>query len=96
MNEDQIAEVGIDEAGSLYVRPVTKAFPYIYREAMEVGWDPANRRLFGPKPREWSYADWFRQITRAAREQSTVLRITPATVWTNVSEQLRREIEAVG
>jgi len=40
MVEDEIAEVGIDHDGRLYVRPTGHSFPYIYRAAKEVSWDP--------------------------------------------------------
>lgn len=52
MRTDTIVAVGIDEDGSLWVRPATATFPYIYREAMGVHWDAGRRRLFSPKPRE--------------------------------------------
>jgi hypothetical protein len=32
-------------------------------------WDPWGQFLYSPKPREWSYAKWFQQITAAAGEQ---------------------------
>ncbi len=94
MNIDEITEVGIAEDGSLYVTPASARFPLIYREAMEVGWDVSARRLTTPKPREWSYVDWFRQIIRAARAQGVDLQLTRATKWTNVPCVLRREMEA--
>ncbi|WP_162806807.1 hypothetical protein [Sphingosinicella terrae] len=96
MNTDTIAEVGIDEEGRLYVRPSTHAFQQIWRAAMEVNWDESERRLFGPRPREWSYVDWFRQIVAApADEYGTRLSLTPETAWTNVPASLRAEIEAL-
>jgi hypothetical protein len=91
---DQIAEIGIDVGGSLYVKPRNERFLYIYREAMEVHWDVHNRRLYSPKPRDWSYFRWYRQILAAAKEQGTVLEITAETVWTDIPEPLRIEIES--
>ena len=67
--------------GRLLVRPKVCTFPYIYRAAMEVGWDPDNRALFSPKPREWSYLRWFQQIVAAAADEYGVrLVVTPYTV----------------
>jgi hypothetical protein len=94
MQQDEIAEVGIDERGRLYVRPATSTFPYIWREAMEVHWDVSGAFLHSPVPREWSYADWYRQIVSAAQEQAWELRLTPRTRWTNVPEEVRVAITA--
>jgi hypothetical protein len=69
MGTDSIGEIAIDEVGRLCVRPSTASFPFIWREAMEVHWDPWGQLLYSPKPREWSHARWFRQITAAAGEQ---------------------------
>jgi hypothetical protein len=94
VKRDRILEVGIDDTGSFYIRPETSAFPYVYREAMEVGSDPERRRLFSPPPREWSYLDWFNQLRRAAEEQGVILEVTRETSWANVPETLGREIDA--
>jgi hypothetical protein len=94
MTEHEITEVGIDHDGRLYVRPAGQSFPYIYRAAKEVGWDPARGVLFTPKPREWSYRDWFRQIVAAISDEYRVrLRVSPAAVWSNVPDELRKQIE---
>ena len=95
MNDDLIAEIGIDERGSLYVVPERHDFPSIYRAAMEVDWDPARRRLFGPPPREWSYARWFAQILGAASDEyGAKLKLTPDTILSGVPAEIRAEIEA--
>jgi hypothetical protein len=92
---DEILEVRIDADGKLLVRPQVHTFPHIYRAAMQVGWDPDNRTLFSPKPREWSYLQWFRQIVAAASDEYGVrLVIAPQTAWFNVPDTLRAEIEA--
>ena len=88
MRADTIAAVGIDDGGSLWVKPATATFPYIYREAMEVHWDAERLRLYGPKPREWSYVRWFKQIRDAAREQGVQLEVGPTTSWTGIDPEL--------
>ncbi len=93
MQTDDIEAVGIDNARSLWVKPATATFPYIYREAMEVQWDPKRVCLYSPKPREWSYIDWFAQIRAAALNQGVDLRIGPATAWIGVDPELRRSFE---
>lgn len=90
MQSDLIEAVGIDESGSLWVKPATATFPYIYREAMEVHWDAERACLYSPKPREWPYTAWFRQIRDAAREQGYDLTLTPATTWNGIDPELRQ------
>ena len=93
MTTDSIAEVGIDEQERLYIRPSTATFPYIYREAVEVHWEPNRHHLHSPKPREWTYMQWFQHIIGAAALQSFDLRITDSTVWTNIPDSLRAEMQ---
>lgn len=96
MTQDTIAEVGIDEEGRLYVRPLTSSFEHIWRAAMDVNWDASKRRLFGARPREKTYVDWFRQIVAApADEYGTVLNLTTDTAWSNVPTSIRLKIEAL-
>jgi hypothetical protein len=93
MKEEAIVEVGIDADERLYLRPSNTSFDYIYRAGMEVNWDAEQKRLFSPKPREWTYLQWFNQITAAAAgEHGVRLRLTPATVWSNVPDQLKAMI----
>jgi hypothetical protein len=95
MIEDRIVSVEIDGDGKLRVAPATKDFALIYRAAMEVGWDPIRRCLVSPQPREWTYPMWFRQILAAAADEYGVrLRLTPETLWTNISDEARLEMSA--
>ncbi|WP_310496823.1 hypothetical protein [Sandarakinorhabdus sp.] len=90
MLTDTIEAVGIDEGGSLWVKPAAATFPLIYREAMEVHWDAERLRLYSPKPREWSYGAWFKQIRAAAREQGVELQLGPATTWSGIDPELQQ------
>lgn len=96
MKTDSIAEVGIDHLNQLYVRPSTATFPYIYREAIEVHWDPNGQFLYSPKPREWTYLRWFQQVIRAAELQDYDLRLTLSTTWRNVPPELIADIQRWG
>ena len=96
MRTDTIVAVGIDEDGSLWVRPATAIFPYIYREAMGVHWDAERRRLYSPKPREWSYARWFKQIRDAAGAQGVDLALRATTSWTGVDPVVRQALTCDG
>lgn len=95
MELEAIAEVRIDESGRLCLVPESRRFPYIYREAMEVHWESEGAFLCSPPPRKWSYAQWFQQIVSAAEQQGYRLRITPSTRWSDVSPELKSEIEAL-
>jgi hypothetical protein len=94
----EIVRVAVDAAGQLCVQPLLPAgsdFAYIYRAAMEVSWDAASRQLMAPTPREWSQADWFKQIARAVLDEYGVrLYLSPATHWINISPEIRAEIES--
>ncbi len=93
MRTDTIEAVGIDERGSLWVKPATAAFAHIYREAMEVHWDAERGCLYSPKPREWSYVDWFRQIIRAVHYQGFELALKQSTLWSGITPELQQAIK---
>ena len=92
MRTDTFEAVGIDERGSLWVKPATTTFPYIYREAMEVHWDAEHLRLYSPKPREWSYIAWFKHIRDAARAQGVELKLEQTTSWSGIDPDLQKAI----
>ena len=96
MERDTIAELEIDAAGKLHVVPSTHAFPYAYREAMEVQWDLERRSLYSPIPREWSYARWLQQILATAREQGCELQLAASTKWVNIDPGVKAELLQVG
>lgn len=90
MKIDTVKEIKIDEQGRLCLYPATKSFAMIYREAAEVHWDASGKFLYSPKPREWSYADWYKHIITVVGG----LRLTPATIWTNVPLEVKKNILA--
>lgn len=97
MERDAISEIGIDDKGQLYVMPETKAFPLIYREAMEVHWNENEKYLFTPSPPRAQLATpiwWFQRVLAATREQACELAIIPETKWHNVPVKLKEEIIA--
>ncbi len=94
MRTDTIEEIGIDDGGALWIKPATATFPYIYREAMDVHWDAERLHLHSPKPRDWSYVDWFKQIRAAAYEQGVELRLEQTTSWLNIDANLKQTIAA--
>ena len=95
--EVTICQVAVDEAGRLLVQPALPPgtdFMHVYRAAMGVYWEPETRSLLAPRPREWTYFDWFRQILAAvADEYGQRLMLRPETKWMNVPPHLRTRIE---
>jgi len=92
MDIDQVATIEIDHDGRLHISPATREFPYIYREAMEVSWDPNKRSLYSPRPREWGYGRWLQQILGAAAAQGVKLLVVPGTEWIDVPANIREEL----
>jgi len=92
MRQDGIKEIGIDDTGRLCIMPEEVKFSLIYRTAMEVHWDERGLFLYSPKPREWSYFDWYLQILAAAKECNCRLSLTGKTVWINIPSSLKQQI----
>jgi hypothetical protein len=93
MESDNIQEIGIDENSRLFIKPETKKFPLIYRTATEVHWDNNKNVLYSPKPREWTYFDWYRHIVSTLKmECGCKLKITPETLWISIPKTLEEEI----
>lgn len=93
MKFDNIKEIGIDINERLFIRPETEEFALIYRTATEVHWDNNECFLYSPKPREWTYFDWYRHIIGVVEtECNCKLSITEQTIWTNIHTELRKKI----
>ena len=93
MNSDTIIEIAIDDSGRLTIKPKTQKFAHIYRAATEVHWDSINERLYSPKPREWSYLQWYEQIVAAVVDEYGI-RLSPSsrTKWVNVDSELKEAV----
>ncbi len=93
MEIDKILEIGIDSQERLYIKPKSAHFDLIYRTATEVHWDAGGLFLFSPKPREWTYLDWYKHIVDVVnKECSYKLVLTEKTIWTNIPDDLKQEI----
>ena len=92
METDAITEIGIDNQERLYIKPKSKTYTMIYREAIEVHWDNEGRFLYGPKPREWSYFEWYKQIMSGANSATFRLELTEKTKWVNIGSELKQQI----
>ena len=93
MTTDNIIEVGIDNKERIYIKPETNDFDFIWRDASEVSWDDKNKVLYSPKPKEWTYFDWYRQIILATKgEYGCQLVLTDKTQWINIPDELKEQI----
>jgi len=92
---DNIKEIKIDDFGRFCLYPENAQFDYIYRAAAEVNWDAKDLFLYSPKPREWSYFNWYLQIIAAVRnEYGYILMVTENTKWTNIADDSKQLIIA--
>jgi hypothetical protein len=89
---DNIKEIGIDASGRLCIFPEKENFSMIWRAASEVHWDNNNSFLYSPKPREWSYYDWFKHIIATVKDAGCDLILTNDTLWINIPDLLKQEI----
>ena len=81
MKEDFITIVEIDSTDRLHIKPGFEKFTMIYRTATEVHWDNEKSTLYSPKPRDWSYLEWYLHIVGVAKSE-----------WINISEDLKNKI----
>ena len=90
MQSAKIAAVRIDPDGRLCVVPEGVSFPLVYRAAMEVQWSDEGGFLYSPRPREWSYQQWFQQILSAVKDEYGYnLLPTSLTRWSDIAPHLK-------
>lgn len=93
-----IEEIGLDDQGYLFVRPLTAAadeFAYIYRAAMGIRWNTQLRALHAYEPARWAATDLYKQIFAAVRSEYGVqLKVTPGTLWSRIPADVRNSIQA--
>lgn len=91
---DEIVEIGIDTNERLFIKPKREKFTLIYRTATEVHWDEKEKFLYSPKPREWNHIDWYKHIIKIiATDCNCKLILTYRTTWTNISDELKKQIK---
>ncbi len=94
MKPDKIVLLEIDQTGRLLIKPEKKRFTMVYRSAAEVHWDNKLNCLYSPKPREWTYLDWYKHIVSLIETKYNIkLIINETTKWINIPETLRIEID---
>jgi hypothetical protein len=93
MNTDNIKEIKIDDLERLCIFPEKERFLYVWRTATEVHWDEKQSCLYSPKPREWSYFEWYKHIINVAKKECYCdLLLTKDTLWTDIPTLLKEQI----
>ena len=92
MEIDNIIEIGIDNSERLYIKPENEKFTQIYRTATEVHWDNDGCYLYSPKPKDWTYLQWYNHIINVVEDCNCKLIITEKTFWKNIPEELKADI----
>ncbi|MES2427854.1 MAG: hypothetical protein V4560_12825 [Bacteroidota bacterium] len=93
MKTDIIKEIKIDDLGRLCVYPAIENFYGIWQTATEVHWDIKGHFLYSPKPREWSYFDWYERIITVIKKDGFCdLKLSKQTIWTDIPEIIKEQI----
>lgn len=93
IDKDIITEIGIDKFDRLFIIPEKEKFTLIYRTATEVHWDEKGNFLYSPKPKDWTYFDWYKQIVGVVEtECNCKLLLTDKTQWSNIPAELKQQI----
>jgi hypothetical protein len=97
MRKIEVADISIDEDGRLRIRPrqAEEIFQYVYRAAAEIHRDGDQACFATPKPREWSYLQWFQYARVVIRsELGRDFELNGRTTWANIPDVLRAEISS--
>ena len=92
---EEIKEIKILPSGELILVLRSGGNPnyqHIYREAAEVYWDNNLSAFISPKPRKWSYLDWFNHIVKTTKNININLKLTESTAWVNITPKLKAQM----
>ncbi len=97
MRDELIAEVTLDDAGRLLLKPAEILFDDLHMAgAWGFRWDAPTSSLAIPLPRQWTYRDWFEHVVTIIGSQYGVhLTVGSETRWIAVPLSVRYDIEAV-
>jgi hypothetical protein len=91
--KDNIVEIGIDNNIGIYIKPEKATFPLIYRSALGIHWDDRNNILYTTNQSGWTHLQWYKQMIGVVRDEyNHELLISDKTIWTNISNDLKKEI----
>ena len=96
MGQVPVESVRIDENGRLLVCPSLprdRDLAFVYRAARGARWDDSARALYTAAPEASSYFDRFQHIAEAAADEyGELLVVSEQTAFTNVPDDLERQI----
>lgn len=97
MDREAVNRIEVLDTGELLLgieglgKPV---YEYIYREAAGVHWDQSLHGFKSTPMKEWSCAQWYKQIVSVARSGLGVeLSLADHVTWSNVPEKEKAEIQ---
>jgi hypothetical protein len=97
MNHEIINKVEVLNTGEFLLGLEGQGHPmyqYVYREAAGVYWDRDRLGFKSTPMKEWSCAQWFKQIVGVVRSGLGVeLILGTDVIWVNVPEQQKAEIQ---
>jgi len=95
MKIDNIIEIEVDSEGRLRIYPEKERFVLIWHTATEVHWANTGLFLYSPKPREWTYLDWYKHILNVVSDCNCKLILSDRTYFENVPDDLIQDILSI-
>ncbi|NVK22561.1 MAG: hypothetical protein HWD86_08585 [Kangiellaceae bacterium] len=93
---EKINKIEILDSGELYLCLVSgerASYQHIYRDGREVYWDNDKQGFKSPKPRKWSYFDWYKHICLVvSQSMNLTLELAKTVEWKNISSELQLKI----
>lgn len=94
---DVIEKIGIDENNRLYIKPTMDKFPLMHRIDMRIHCNSSEQRLLATEPEGLTYLDSYQHIIHGVKkEYNCILRLTDATIWENIDDELKEQILNMG
>lgn len=97
MKHVEIVKISILNSGELEVRPIENwknLFQFIYRAATGVHWNEKTQSFFTPKPKQFSYSEWYENIISSVSSEIGVkLETTHRTTYKNIPKTLKEKLE---
>lgn len=96
MKIEIISKIEIAKNGEMFIVLASGGkshYHMIYREAAEVYWDEVRKGFKTPKPRQWTYKEWFEHVIKVAANCSIFLELSNKTRFINVPLSVIQEIK---
>lgn len=98
MKQEIINRIEVLDSGELLLGLESQGesmYQYVYREAAGVYWDADRNGFKSTQIKEWSCAQWFKQIVGVVRSGLGIeLTLGANVIWLNVPEKQKVEIQS--